>query len=316
MSVPQRRQGGEDSLYRIPPYYYIHVLDQNTNVTRLTIGPQTYIRQDNERIVYGPEKMLVVPPRHYCVIENPVVRNADNEVVADKAGQIKLYHADQEIRLAQEPFPLYPGEVLKQPVTPLKIVPANAALRLRAILDFEDDAGEKRIAGDEWLFEGPGTYIPRKEVVVEETIRATIIKPNQAIRLRARKECIDRELGKQRVTGEEWVVKKTGAYLPGAYEEVVDVVNAYVLTEKKALHMRAIRTYVDDFKITRKNGEEWLITMRDTETHIPNVYEEVVGVVNITTLNNRQYCVVLDPTDDDGKPQLGKRKLIKVNAYI
>ena len=36
----------------------------------------------------------------------------------------------------------------------------------------------------------PGTYIPRKEVVVEETIRATIIKPNQAIKLRARKETL------------------------------------------------------------------------------------------------------------------------------
>lgn len=35
-----------------------------------------------------------------------------------------------------------------------------------------------------------------------------------------------------RVAGEEWLVKKIGAYLPGAYEEVVDVVNAYVLTEK------------------------------------------------------------------------------------
>ena len=35
-----------------------------------------------------------------------------------------------------------------------------------------------------------GTYIPRKEVVVEETIRATIIKPNQAIKLRARKETL------------------------------------------------------------------------------------------------------------------------------
>lgn len=66
---------------------------------------------------------------------------------------------------------------------------------------------------------------------MEETIRATVIKPNQAIRLRARKECVDRE-GDPRVTGEEWLVKKTGAYLPGAYEEVVDVVNAYVLTEK------------------------------------------------------------------------------------
>jgi len=38
-----------ESLFRIPPYYYIHVLDQNKNVTRLEVGPQTYIRKDNER---------------------------------------------------------------------------------------------------------------------------------------------------------------------------------------------------------------------------------------------------------------------------
>jgi major vault protein len=46
------RPGGQkdDSLYRIPPYFYLHVLDQNTNVTRLEIGPKTYIRQDHERL--------------------------------------------------------------------------------------------------------------------------------------------------------------------------------------------------------------------------------------------------------------------------
>lgn len=32
---------------------------------------------------------------------------------------------------------------------------ANSALRLRAILDIEDK-DEKHVAGDEWLFEGPG----------------------------------------------------------------------------------------------------------------------------------------------------------------
>ena len=121
--------------------------------------------------------------------------------------------------------------LFQQAVSPLKVVPANSALRLRSILDFEDDEGEKRVAGDEWLFEGPGTYIPRKEVVVDETCRATIIKANQAIKLRARKETVDRE-DEERVTGEEWLVKKVGAYLPGAYEEVVGVVNAYVLTDK------------------------------------------------------------------------------------
>ncbi|XP_069136058.1 major vault protein-like [Argopecten irradians] len=305
------RRGGEElSLFRIPPYYYLHVLDQNLNVTRLEIGPQTYIRQDNERVVFGPEKMITVPPRHYCVIENPHVRDKDSKVVLDSSGQAKLLHADQEIRLAQDPFPLYPGEVLKQVVTPLKVVNANSALRLRSILDFVGEGDEKRTAGDEWLFEGPGTYIPRKEVVIDETIRATVIRPNQAIRLRARKETIDRQ-GTPRVTGEEWLVKKTGAYLPGAYEEVVDIVNAFVLTDKKALHMRSLRTFKDDFGVVRKNGEEWLITMSETETHIPNVYEEVVGVVSITTLTSRQYCVILDPCDDSGRPQLGRKKLVK-----
>ena len=72
--------------------------------------------------------------------------------------QVRLRHADQEIRLAQEPFPLYPGEVLKQVVTQLKVVPANTALRLRAVLDLTEDDGTKRVAGDEWLFEGPGEW--------------------------------------------------------------------------------------------------------------------------------------------------------------
>ena len=67
------------------------------NVTRLEIGPQTFIRQDNERVVFGPDRMITVPPRHYCIIENPVVRDADGKVVTD-GGQAKLYHADQDIR--------------------------------------------------------------------------------------------------------------------------------------------------------------------------------------------------------------------------
>lgn len=41
--------GAEQNLYRIAPYHYIHVLDQNTNVTRVEAGPLTFIRQDNEK---------------------------------------------------------------------------------------------------------------------------------------------------------------------------------------------------------------------------------------------------------------------------
>lgn len=83
--------GGESkSIYRIPPYYYVHVLDQNSNVTKLEVGPQTFIRQDNEKVILGPEKMIVVPPRHYCIVENPVMIGKDSNVLMDKHGQVRL----------------------------------------------------------------------------------------------------------------------------------------------------------------------------------------------------------------------------------
>lgn len=300
----------DESIIRIPPHHYIHVLDQNTNIARVETGPKTYIRQDNERVLFAPVKMTMVPPRHYCVIQNPVLRDADGRVEFDQLGQAKLRHADLEIRLAQEPFPLYPGEELQQDLTPLQVVFPNTALRLQALLDFEDDQGDKRVAGDEWLFEGPGTYIPRKEVEVVETIRATVIRHNQAIRLRARKEGRDRG-GVERVTGEEWLVRKVGAYLPGVHEEVIDIVDAFVLTDKKALHVRAARPFRDAGGVDRRTGEEWLITHSQREAHIPDVSEEVVGVVEVTTLGSRQYCVILDPVGRDGKPQLGQKRVVK-----
>ncbi|XP_061555890.1 major vault protein [Phycodurus eques] len=297
------------SIIRIPPHHYIHVLDQNSNIARVEIGPQTYYRQDNERVLFAPVRMIMVPPRHYCVVVNPVACDDNGRVLFDGSGQAKLRHADLEIRLTRDPFPLHPGEEIQQDVTPLQVVYPDTALRLQALLDFLD-GGENRVAGDEWLFEGPGTYIPRKEAVVLETIKATVIGENQAIRLRARKEGVDRG-GVRRVTGEEWLVSKVGAYLPGAHEEVIDIVNAFILTDKKALHVRALRPFRDTGGHDRRTGEEWLVTLDDREAHVPSVAEEVVGVVHVTTLSTRQYCVVLDPVGPDGKPQLGQKRVVK-----
>ena len=56
----------------------------------------------------------MVPPRHYCVIINPVARDDNGQVLFDQSGQAKLRHADLEIRLTQDPFPLYPGEEIQQ----------------------------------------------------------------------------------------------------------------------------------------------------------------------------------------------------------
>ncbi len=58
--------------------------------------------------------MIMVPPRHYCVVLNPVARDDDALVQFDASGQAKLRHADLEIRLTQDPFPLYPGEEIQK----------------------------------------------------------------------------------------------------------------------------------------------------------------------------------------------------------
>lgn len=104
-------------IYRIPPFYYIHVLDQNNSITRLEIGPKIFFKQDNETICIGPEKMISIPPRHYCIVENPAVKNETGEVQFYENGQVKLLHGNFDIKLDkeyQDPFPLYPGEILKQ----------------------------------------------------------------------------------------------------------------------------------------------------------------------------------------------------------
>ena len=118
--------------------------------------------------------------------------------------------------------------------------------------------------------------------------------------------------GKNRVAGEEWMLKKNGAYLPGVWEEVVESCTAIFLTDKLAVHVIANQSFTDErLGKTRKSGEEYLVTSAETETFIPDVYESVIGKVAITTLTNRQYCVIVNPVGEGGKPQLGTKKLVK-----
>jgi len=53
-----------DSVLRLSPFSFIHILDNNTNITRVEIGPKTFVRQEHEKITRGPEKMIHLPPQH------------------------------------------------------------------------------------------------------------------------------------------------------------------------------------------------------------------------------------------------------------
>jgi len=294
------------SVIRIKPFHYIHVLDNNKNVTRVEIGPQVYTRQEHEDVVQPVTPMIIIPPRHYCLIQNPILKKPNsNEPEVDKNGQVIIRHGDEEIRSEVEPFPLYPGEVLFGKVSPLQVVAAGTALALRAVRDFPDGK-VKREAGDEWLFHGPQTYYPRIEVQVKEIVHAHIIRPNQALRLRAKKEFI--RGGVKVLAGDEYLHRTVGSYIPEVEEEVVRTEQAYVLTDKTALLLEAVKGFTDFRGVARKAGEQWLVTNKEASTHIPDVFEKVVGEVQVTVLDSRQYCVILDPIED-GKPQLGKRVL-------
>ncbi|KAI3388827.1 hypothetical protein SNEBB_006543, partial [Seison nebaliae] len=298
------------NVYSIPPIHYIHVLDRSTNVTRLEKGPQTFVRKDNEKVTLSITKMIMIPAQHYCVIKNPLKRNKEtNELVTNEFGQIELEHSDIEMRFEQAPFPLYPGEIMEMAVQALTIVKHDCALRLQAVLDFKEGEIE-RAAGNEWLFKGPGTYIPRKEVEVIKEIKAEIIQPNTALKLRARKEFTDR-LGEFRNIGQEWLIYDIGAYLPDVCETVLEMISGVNITDNLALQLTSTQTFVDRYGIKRANGDIWLITAKETDVHIPDVYERVIKEVPITTLTNCQYVIIENPINDQGKNQWGKKKLLK-----
>ncbi|NWT47351.1 MVP protein, partial [Chroicocephalus maculipennis] len=278
----------EDPVICIPPYHYVHVLDLNSNVTRVEVGPHTYIRQDHERVVFAPRRMVMVLRWHYCVVLNPVVRGPTGAVMLDGAGQARLRHADLDIRLVQEPFPLYPGEEIKQvPVAPIAAPGLPTASDLCGTLCclFPSTLMTHIPPQNPWDSQSPASPSP----LVSSAPPAPVTL----------------------LPGEEWLVKQVGAYLPGVYEEVVDVVDAYILTDKKALHLRATRTFEDEEGRVRRTGEEWLVTQAESEAYIPEVFEEVVAEVAVTTLGPRQYCVVLDPVGPNGQPQLGQQLVVK-----
>ncbi|XP_019860002.1 PREDICTED: major vault protein-like isoform X1 [Amphimedon queenslandica] len=120
----------------------------------------------------------------------------------------------------------------------------------------ETDTAPARKAGDEWQLRGPLTYLPKPEEQVVKMVSPIIITPGHAVRLRARQAFTDAK-GIYRCTGEEWLVRDIGAYLPDVYEE------------------------------------------------------EVVNEVQLTVLSHHQYCVVVNPLGDDGRPCLGCRELRK-----
>jgi len=301
------------NILRLKPLEFAQVLDLNLNVTYVEIGPRTLILQDNQSVVHGPAPFVIIPPGHYCTVINPA------KLPVDYGKQAELNFGHSIVRFNQEPFPLYPGEVLvgakvdssdyAGAIKKLPVVPAGKALRLEALTDFMDK-GVQRIAGDEWQIEGPCTYFPQPEVKASGKVESVIISYMEALHLRAKRDLVDKD-GNKRVTGEEWLHHGVGSYLPGVHEQIVSVVSGHTLTLYNALHMIADKNLVDGIGKKRYALEEYLVTVEESSFYIPEVGERVVEKIIRLVLAKQQFCVVINPVDSNGHQVLGKRELRK-----
>ncbi|EPY39622.1 major vault protein, partial [Angomonas deanei] len=219
---------------------------------------------------------------------------------------------DTEIRFESDPFPLYPGEELEKEgnefLFKLRVIATGKGLHVLCIRDFTNEKGEVVPAGAEWIEEGPKTYIPHVAVKVLDELSSTIIKPNSALRIRARVDFTDRT-GVARRAGESWLIRKTGAYLPSVEERIDEVVEGVVLSDRFAVHVRALENFTDAFGKERKTGETWLVTHKETPVYIVDVHEKIAKQVKGVSLNSRQYCIVQNPVGPDGTNRYGMREV-------
>jgi major vault protein len=260
--------------------------------------------------------MITLLPNDYIVIKNPVLMSSGAVLMEEKFNQAKLRFGIEEVRTGidyTEPFPLYPGEEAKDGVHQAIILGSNQAIKLYANWTFEDPITKTtKEAGSQWLLRGPLVYYCQVEASILENIEATIIKPNTALRVQALYDFYDPVREVQRRSGEEWLIREFGAYIPSAEETIKSLVSATILTDVKCLKLRAKKSFVDIYKKERKAGEEWLVTNLIASSHICDIYEEVVQEVMCVTLNRYQYCVVIDPYDFmTGKNAYGMKELRK-----
>lgn len=298
-----------DTVLRLRHSEYVHINDNNTNATTLHCGPAKITLQSHQTAIQkSPAQFELVDLRAYTVIENPVARDERGNVVVGPNGQAKNKLGEREIRFFQQPFPLYPLETVLIRNEPLPLLTSTQALVLRAVSAF----GTYK-AGDEFLFEGPGTYTPRVEEEVVEKRDAIIVLFNQSLRLRAKNKFVDRT-GTLRQVGEEYLWSAPGAFMLGVHEALIAVVAATIISPETALHVRVEKGFVDRrswaANVERRAGEVYLVTANMTSEFVPEPQEKIVKAVELVKVNSVQFAIIHDPVGLNGKPQLGRRKVV------
>mmetsp|Transcript_37203 Transcript_37203/g.38582 ORF Transcript_37203/g.38582 Transcript_37203/m.38582 type:complete len:821 (-) Transcript_37203:51-2513(-) len=300
-------------LYNIKPFQYIHILDKNYNKRRLQEGPINFPLQDHELVVDEKiHEMIVIPNLWQVSITNPIERDSEGKIVLDKYSNPKNRWGISEVRTRDKwskPFPLYPGEILSSKKA-MDFINQDSAYHLKALLPFTDEEGEHKI-GDEWMVCGPKYFVKRPEMEIVNFVKIYIIVKPNGLRVAASRNFTDSK-GVKRLAGEEWLISEEGSYMPNVNETVIGEVEAVILNDMNAAHLKAKNNFTDIYGIKRHAGEEWIVTKETASFHTCGIYEELLGVEDRVVLEIDQYVVIENPFDSETKKnELGKLKLIK-----
>ncbi|XP_043233698.1 major vault protein-like [Amphibalanus amphitrite] len=296
--------------YVLRAFTYLHVQDQDTGVTRLVTGQCSFSTKPSERVIFGPQPMVVVPPAHYCVVENPAVRNG-TQVAFDEFGQALLRHGEREMRLTRAPFPLFPGETLVGGVRPLPVVGEGQVLRLRALRDTTDSEGTQRQAGDQWLVRKKGMYTPS---MAEEVVGVLDLK---VVTLTNRQYCIvcTPVLGEK---PKRRVVRGPLSFLLQP-DETLDngVREIHFLEAADALDLVAREAFTDETvtpAVERALGDRW--TVRGPAVVAPPAEVEVLRKHSVIALGATEGVYVQNTETGEVRAQMGRPYLLAVNERL
>ena len=290
---------------QIPANHYIHVIDNNTNIVRVEVGPQRYTLTSEETLEQSPKPFIAIPPCHYVKITHPVKDR-------HRLPYLNLFdHYEYRYGDDIQPFPLYPGEKCTSPEEFI-VLEAGSGVVVRASEDLRDaSSGTFRRAGEEWLMIGPQTLYPQVGVdIVGEAEEETLLE-GEGLYLTATHDFVDRT-NTQRRGGEVWMVSTPGSFFLDLKERRVRKVLSVTLATNEGVHVSANKAFVDSNGVRRRAGDTWTILSEETESFLPPPEVKVVKKIKKVILKEEEYCYLNDPWDAEAKRNRLGTKVLKV----
>ena len=179
----------------------------------------------------------------------------------------------------------------------------NPVLKVNNLVQYEEINGKKsKLAklrfGDEEIrsnedYSEPFPLFPG-EVVTKTVTPAKLITENQALKLVAVRNFVDVDKTK-RLIGDEWVSSGPLIYFDRIEEDLVEVIEATIITHNTALKVQSNQYFTDRNGIKRIPGEQWLVTKQGP--FIPSAEETIVEVVKAIILSDTT-AVILEATSN------------------